>query len=643
MPTPRFRTLCTLLGTSLLTLAAPAIAAPVATPIAAPVAAGFAATVAAGRGVARDEAIDRAVERIAAESVRVVMLLRDFETAAAPTEDHRRFFEATFADRPAEFEAAVAGRRIDFKYAIEIHLARFAHGILRELLDSADPPRADELLALASEEHLESKRDFDGPVQREFGDQVDATIATPLAARWLLFAALREPRLFEGDGAIRQDEFISRLLLASESSAALAFLVRGALAPPFAVPWGKDGHAFPAGPFRQSRGKVGFTEDHAAIVRSLQEARSFEASVRERPPAIDPTAEPETDERAFLDEHLKILREWILDELDPSRTLAPIGSENRSADDVEREWRALAEQRSPAEYWSLAEPFFRSLIEGKAAHVHDARIAELEAKGEALTAQDRQELDALRAARTADRNRLLALLPELYAERAPVGDAFTTLLACDDALLRAGGGDLRDVVLAPAFAAASFRDAAYCADRLAEHLGEPGGGDLPPAARTAMIRSVATFAATTPGSAELLARCAREGSPVDRMHALTSIGIQPAAVADEMVRLAAEDCRALARDGAPNFELRAGLVASILARTKAASSAEDRARIAATWVETFERDGVNLWASGVPISSDLPESREDLRLLANSIPESDWIRLDLAGRLPENLKRFRDG
>lgn len=582
--------------------------------------------------------LERTVLRIADELERCALLCRDLETDSEPAEEPRRFLETVLHEPPSEFESAAGSVRLSVNYLLEVHLSRFAHVELRRFITLESAPTHEDLAVLVSDAFQRELADSTRPLATEFGATIDGALATPLAARFLLFAALHDGAVFTEPE--QREAFISRLLVRGDSSESLAFVVRGALEPPFVVAWGDSQLVFPAGPLRSFRGVVGFTEEHETIVKELERSRLEElrALGRNHP---DLRAEPGQEDDPFL-RHLRILREWILDERHPERERALLGSSLRTRQDVEFEWRRLADEMSATEFWGRAKPEFLALARGESPHAHDRRIAELGSRGTEMSPSERDELKRLELERAADRIAVLRLLPDLFAARAPLSDALRELLECDRALLDSGRDDLRESVLAAAFATTGYRDGSFARSRLEEHLSGAESATLPPAARSALLRSVAAHAEDTPGSRELLRRIAREGDDVDRLHALTAISVQPAAVADELLETAAADCRARIVDRTDSFALRAGLIRALEERSRSATSAAERDRVAAKLVETFEKDGVSLWREGIPVSRGDDSGERSWRWLANAIPTADWIRLDLDGRLPEALKAYRD-
>lgn len=582
--------------------------------------------------------LERTVRKIADELERCALLCRELEVEGESAAEPRRFLEAVLRDPPSEFESAAASVRLSVNYLLEVHLSRFAHAELRSFIELEAAPTHDDLAALVSDAFLRQLSDPTRPLATEFGATIDGALATPLAARFLLFAALHDDAVFAEPKT--RAAFITRLLVTGDQSESLAFLVRGALEPPFLAPWGESRLVFPAGPLRDHRGVVGFTAEHETIVTELERSRLEELRELARG-RMDRRLEIAQEDDPFL-RHLRILREWILDERHPERERALLGSSLRTRLDVEFEWRRLADEIPAAEFWSRAKPEFLALARGASPHAHDRRIAELEAHVEENSPSERDELKRLTFEREADKIALLRLLPDLFAARAPLPDALSELLACDRALLDSGRDDLRESVLAPAFATTGYRDGSFARVRLEEHLSGAESATLPAAARSALLRSVAAHAEDTPGSRELLRRVAREGDDIDRMHALTAISVQPVAVADELLETAAADCRARIVDGADSFALRAGLIRALEERARSATNAMEQARVAAKVVETFEKDGVSLWREGIPVSRGDEAGERSWRWLANAIPAADWVRLDLEGRLPEALKAYRD-
>ncbi len=604
------------------------------------------------------------VKELATRQQESALLFADFEHTRRPDERQRRFLDDALHDAPESFVNASRGRVLPYPYVLELPMHRQAQESFAKLREALPRLAPADLFPFLDDDFLLGPPCIDDRLSGTFGSASRTGLAPALCARYVIFAALRDAAFFGDDEAEAQkarEAFISHLILRGEEDEIRAFLVLGSLAPPFEQVWSRNGvNAFvPAGPLRENRAKVGFTPDHEAIVDSLREKLAHEVDAAANEGGADPFAEVSIprvmgtmgstkagnahrvrNPRGFLPDYAANLHDAISSELHPDRPLEPGG--RLSLDEAVACWRRLASELSPDAFWAEALPHFQSLVLGKEPHALDARIDDLERLGTDLSADERRELDALRKRRSDELAALAALLPTLYAEHADLADAFDGLRSAESWLGRVEGSAARESLLANAWTAAAYRDGAFAAEHLERRLSGDLKAGLSPAASTAMIRSVAAFAAAVPGGPELLERVAREGSDEERMHALVNSNFFAADVASDLVARAAIDCAARMQAGADAFALRNGIFLALENRSRlAAADPAQGAAIASALVSTFDVGGANLWHDDLPVSAATPTGQSSWRWFANAIPQPDWDRLLAEGRISPRLAAFR--
>ncbi len=598
------------------------------------------------------------VRQLAREHIRIAELGIRIEKGDASAE--QELLDEVIAGLPKDDQRDVRDAPPSAETLAEMLLSWKGHEAFQAVRDDAAkrgrPITTDDLVEVIYSDRLrELPEAREEPEVAAFVSRVEQLAGQPVPVRlwwptvgYLLFGALHTPSFWPEEAAERERaraQLIQDLLAVTTVSVdpeAARRVVDLALRPPLRGKCERKAVTCAIATVSGLRGRVGFTRDHLEYVSRFNQDHDAERR----------TGAPGTPWAAnfrYVADFMAMMKLRILLELDPAAIgkPGPLGCKYGTIDEALAYYKQVLDERGIQSLWVEGRHDVEQILAGRFPSPLDAKIALLDEKladsGLADPERDRlkKERDKLAREREGNQRQIAGFITFQFGYLAPI-DQVATEMHQLDALATP---DQQQAVLIQGWSALGLRDAGWAKRVAIAHLDSDDHYSYP-----AIVGCTIALGrnAEDPQCAKALFELATRGTPDERSTAITHAQYAPVELAQEVYEAVMSDVEALLRRN-PDVQARRpfgddrlystlmwSTIGMLFGRRKESWTRE-------SLLETFDRNGVNLWQGGSAFSPDLQNgNREVLEWVASMLSDEDYGRLLEKGRIPADLKRVHD-